>query len=198
MTLEDADVIAGWAADEDFCRAAEWSLGLSREEHRQFQARLICSPPSDLVRLGAVLEGQLVGYLALHGDEPHRRELGFLIGPRTLWGRGLGRATARAGLRRGFEEMHLDEIWAEALDANHASIRILQRLGLRETRPGEPGNYRDQPTYYRQFVITARPDEPPNTPRPQWCGHRREAFTAHAAERTVTSGSSRSERRQCR
>lgn len=154
MTLEDADVIGGWAADEAFCRAAQWTLGLSREEHRHFQARLICSPPSDLVRLGALHEGRLVGYVALHGDEPHRRELGFLIGPRTVWGRGLGRATARAGLRHGFEEMHLDEIWAEALDANHASIRVLQRLGLRETGPGEPGNYLDQPTHYRQFAIT--------------------------------------------
>lgn len=155
MTLEDADVIAVWAADEDFCRAVDWTLGLSFEEHRHFQARLICSPPSDLVRLGALHEDQLVGYVALQGDEPHRRELGFLIGPRTVWGRGLGKATARAGLKHGFDEMHLDEIWAEALDANHASIRILQRLGLRETGPGEPGSYLNQPTHHRQFVITA-------------------------------------------
>ena len=65
MTFEDADVIAGWAADEEFCRAAEWTLGLSFEDHREFQARLICSPPSDLARLGAVHEGRLVGYVAL-------------------------------------------------------------------------------------------------------------------------------------
>lgn len=156
MTLEDADVIAAWATDEEFCRAAEWTLGLSFQEHRQFQAGLICSPPSDLVRLGAVHEGRLVGYVALQGTEPQRRELGFLIGPRTVWGRGLGVATTRAGLRHGFEELHLDEIWAEALDANRASVRILQRLGLRETGPGDPGTYLDQPTRYRQFATTTK------------------------------------------
>ncbi len=63
-------------------------------------------------------------------------------------------ATARAGLRHGFDEMRLNQIWAEALDANHASVRVLQHLGLRETGPGEPGNYLGQPTHFRQFVIT--------------------------------------------
>lgn len=156
MALEDADVIAGWAADKEFCRTAGWTLGLSFEEHREFQARLICSPPSELTRLGAVHEGRLVGYMALQGQEPHRRELGFLIGPRTFWGRGLGRVIARAGLRHGFEELQLEAIWAEALDANHASVRVLQRLDMRETGPGSPGTYLDQPTHYRQFEITAK------------------------------------------
>ena len=54
------------------------------------------SPPADLIRLGAVHHGILVGYVDLHGDEPHRRELGFAIDGRSRWGRGLGHLTAAA------------------------------------------------------------------------------------------------------
>lgn len=155
LTIEDAVVIACWAADEDFCRAAEWSIGRSAEEHRAFQTQLITSPPPGLLRLGAVHGDRLVGYVDLHGNQPDRRELGFLVGPRSLWGLGLGLAVARAGLVFGFEERGLREIWAEALDANRASIRILQRLGTTETGLGVPATYLGRPTRYRQFVFHA-------------------------------------------
>ena len=42
----------------------------------------------------------------------------------------------------------LSEIWAEALDTNPRSIRILQRLGMTETGRGDPPSY-------RRFVLAA-------------------------------------------
>lgn len=91
----------------------------------------------------------------LHGDESHRRELGFLIGERRLWGRGLGLLAAVAGLHHGFAQLGLEEIWAEALDANQRSVRILQRLGFEETGRGEEESFLDRASYYRRFAITA-------------------------------------------
>lgn len=122
LVAADADLIAAWSRDENFCRAAGWSIH-PVEQHRVFQRRLIADPPADLLRLAAVHDGQLVGYVDLHGRAPDRRELGFLIGPRETWGHGLGLAAATAGLRYGFQELGLKEIWAEALEMNHASIR---------------------------------------------------------------------------
>ena len=58
------------------------------------------------------------------GSQPRRRELGFVIGERRHWRQGLGRAAAEAGLRFGFASLGLSQIWAEALDANRASVRI--------------------------------------------------------------------------
>ena len=155
LAVEDAGTIAGWAADEELCRAAEWPLGRDQEFFRSFHRRSISEPPADLVRLGVVREGRLVGYVDLHGDEPDRRELGYLIGERRLWGRGVGTAAAAAGLHHGFTEIGLREIWAEALDANDASVRILRRLGMRETGTGDSATYLGEPTHYRQFTITA-------------------------------------------
>lgn len=150
----DADGIADWSRDEDFCRAAGWSIR-PVEQHREFQRRLIADSSTDLLRLAAVQDGRLVGYVDLHGNEPHRRELGFLVGPREVWGQGVGMAVATAGLRYGFQVLGLKEIWAEALEANRASIRILQRLGMTETGWGDMDTHLGRASRYRQFAIAA-------------------------------------------
>lgn len=154
LTMQDAGTIAGWAADPVFCWAADWTVGLHPSEHLAFQTELIAEPPADLVRLGAALGERLIGYVALQGGEVGQRELGFVIGERALWGRGLGTAVASAGLRHGFLAMSLTQIWGEALAANAASVRILERLGMRETGAGEQGTYLGQPSHYRQFSIS--------------------------------------------
>ena len=154
LTLEDAQSIAGWAADPRFCRAADWTVGLFPSEYLAFQTELIREPPTDLVRLGALLDGRLVGYVALQGSEVGRRELGFVIGERALWGRGLGMAAASAGLRHGFVAMGLTQIWAEAPGANVASVRILERLGMQQTGVGDQRTYLGRPSHYRQFAIS--------------------------------------------
>jgi RimJ/RimL family protein N-acetyltransferase len=153
LEMDDADAIGAWASDPEFCRAAGWSVTKSPDEHVRFHQQVILQPPDALVRLGAIMGDQLIGYVDLHGDEPMRRELGFVIGVRDNWHRGYGRATAIAGLRYGFEQLGLNEIWAEALDANHGSIRILQRIDMREIGVGERGMYLGAPTHYRRFVI---------------------------------------------
>lgn len=141
LAPEEAEGLADWGGDQEFCRAAGWTVGLSRQEHVTFQRRLIAEPPADLTRLGVYTHGRLIGYVALQGGEPTRRELGFLIGERRLWRRAFGAAAACAGLLHGFTKMHLTEIWAEAPEANVASIAILRRLGMRETGLGAQGEY---------------------------------------------------------
>lgn len=155
LAPEDAGVIAGWAADREFCRHADWTVDLPPAEARRFHEALIQAPPPDLIRLGAIHDGRLVGYVDLHGDQPRRRELGFLIGERRLWGRGLGFLAAAAGLDHGFTNLGLEVVWAEALDANQRSVRILRRLGFEETGRGEEESFLDQPSYNRRFDIDA-------------------------------------------
>lgn len=153
--MQDAPTFAGWATDPEFCRQADWTASVSFADNQRFHENLVGSPPRDLIRLGAIQEGMLVGYVDLHGNEPHRRELGFVIGPRGHWGRGLGLLAGAAGLSYGFGYLGLKEIWAEALDANQRSVRILQHLGMMETSRGDGGSFLERPTYYRQFAITA-------------------------------------------
>ena len=97
----------------------------------------------------------MVGYVDLHGDGAAERELGFVIGERAKWGRGLGAQAARAGLRCGFTELGLNSIWAEAVDLNVRSIRVLDRVGMAETGVGDAASFRGQPSHYRRFAISA-------------------------------------------
>lgn len=156
-TLEppDANVIAGWGTDPEFCRAADWKVDLPFADRMRAHQNLIEAPPRGLVRLGAVHAGVLIGYVDLYGEEVDRRELGFVVGGRDRWGRGLGFLAAAAGLDHGFGELGLTEVSAEALDANQRSVRILRRLGMMETGPGAEGRFLDRPTFHRRFAISA-------------------------------------------
>lgn len=53
-----------------------------------------------------------------------------------------------------FLELGLTSIGAEAWDVNTRSVRILQRLGMREIGRGESGTFLGTPTFYRKFDVT--------------------------------------------
>ncbi len=155
LTLDDVPVLASWAEDVELCRAAGWSTGLPRERHLAFWRGVVDAPPPELLRLGAVSGGTLVGYVDLHGLEPARRELGLLVGVRARWGDGLGGRAVAAALDHGFGALGLAEVWAEALDANRRSVRLLQSLGMRETGRGGEDEFLGRPSSYRQFTMTS-------------------------------------------
>lgn len=155
MNFDDVETFASWGLDAEFCAAAEWSHGKPLSHFRQHWETIIGSSPADLVRMAVVTgNDQVIGYCDLFGTDPDIRELGFVIGERGMWGRGLGASAASLMLDYGFENMNLTTIVAEAWDANERSIRILRRLGMRETGRGETGVYLGQPTCYRMFELS--------------------------------------------
>jgi len=153
LVPEDAAVLAAWGADPDFVAQADWTPRTPAETLEFWEIRVHRSP-DDLVRLAAVEGSELVGYVDLHGADPSWRELGYAVGPRSNWGRGLGTALAAAGLAHGFGVLGLTEVRAEAYAANEPSVRILQRLGMTETGRGEDGEFMGRPTHLRVFAIT--------------------------------------------
>jgi RimJ/RimL family protein N-acetyltransferase len=159
LTDEDAAVASRWGDDPDFRAFSGWTVDRPREEREVLWRAVVTRPPDDLLRLaaldaGAGADGDLVGYADLHGSEPTRRELGYLVGTRAHWGRGWGTAIAAAGLDHAFSVLGLDEVWAEAVDANAPSVRILQRLGMTETGRGDDVLFLGEPSYHRRFALT--------------------------------------------
>jgi RimJ/RimL family protein N-acetyltransferase len=159
LVSADVSIYASWGLDRLFCEHAGWTVGLSVAAHQEHWRKLMTRPNPDHLRLAVVMRDEVVGYVDFAGDEPHRRELGYVIGPSARWGQGLGRAVARLGLEYGFGELELEEIWAEALDANRASVRILVSAGMTETGRGEDAAFLGQPSFYRRFSIS-RPSHP--------------------------------------
>lgn len=154
MLASDAPVFASWAADAQFCAQAGWRTRSDVEGLVPRWRTLMANPDPKLVRLTAVCDGDVVGYVDLHGDSERTRELGFAIGGSERWGKGLGLAAAAAGLAYGFDELGLSSIWAEALEANVASVRILQRLGMTYTGRGAEEPFAGVPSVYLQHRVT--------------------------------------------
>ena len=59
-----------------------------------------------------------------------RAEIGYIFG-RASWGRGIATEAARACLWYGFERLDYEEIGAGAKLENAASLRVLEKLGMR-------------------------------------------------------------------
>ncbi|MBI4671427.1 MAG: GNAT family N-acetyltransferase [Chloroflexi bacterium] len=58
-------------------------------------------------------------------------DMRYEIDPRE-WGNGYATEVAGAILNFGFEQLHLHRIWAQAVASNLNSIRVLEKLGMRQ------------------------------------------------------------------
>jgi RimJ/RimL family protein N-acetyltransferase len=85
------------------------------------------------IRLAITLRkaGYLCGGVGLKLEPAHfRAELGYWIGV-PYWGHGYATEAARALLRYGFENLHLNRIAATHFEGNLVSGKILRKLGMR-------------------------------------------------------------------
>ena len=102
-----------------------------------------------------------VGEAGLNLSPPrHRRgDIFYKLLPE-YWGHGYATEAAQALVRFGFDELKLHRIEAGAATENHASVRVLEKIGM--TREGigrkillTPGGWRDN---YRYAILE---DDPP-------------------------------------
>lgn len=152
MVLSDAEELSSWAIDPVFCAHAGWRPRSTVDGAVPWWREAIATPDPMLTRLMAVREEEPVGFVDLHGDAGDMRELGFLVGPSTRWRQGVGTAVAEAGLSYGFTVLELAQIWAEAVEANTGSVRILRRIGLKESGVGTAESFLGVPSRYLQFT----------------------------------------------
>ncbi|HLY62759.1 MAG TPA: GNAT family N-acetyltransferase [Terriglobia bacterium] len=76
----------------------------------------------------------LIGFCGLqHLDESLEIEIGWWLA-KAFWGKGLATEAAMAVLRYGFDTIALERIVAIAQPANRASIRVMEKLGMRHER----------------------------------------------------------------
>lgn len=153
LVVDDAAELARWATDRLLCAHAGWTVAKTPTEALAWWRNAIDHPSPGLLRQLAVRDGKPVGYVDLAGEDARTRELGYVIAPSTLWGQGLGTAAGHAGLQYGFTELDLDRIWAETAQANEASVRVLERLGMRRLGVGDPTEFLGAPSRYVQFEL---------------------------------------------
>jgi [ribosomal protein S5]-alanine N-acetyltransferase len=74
---------------------------------------------------------ELIGFCGLQPlPETTEIEIGWWLAP-ARWGKGLATEAARLAMAYGFEEARLDRIVAVAHPANRASLRVMEKLGMK-------------------------------------------------------------------
>ncbi|HUN88169.1 MAG TPA: GNAT family protein [Terriglobales bacterium] len=95
---------------------------------------------------------QLCGGAGLTVDQNHNRaEIGYWVGV-PFWGQGIASEAARELMRYGFEDLKLHRIYAVCYTGNDASIRILEKFGMKHEGHSRQhfrkwGEYRDAENY---------------------------------------------------
>lgn len=122
---------------EDVCRYLPWppmDLEGARAKVAQRMGQTTIGPEVGGMVLAAVerATGRAVGefMLRLTSAESRQGEVGWSLHP-DAHGRGLGTEGAREMLRVGFDELGLHRIAAECDPRNLASIRVMEKLGMR-------------------------------------------------------------------
>lgn len=132
LELDDIDTLYSWACDSELEILAGWGPRESRSAFRERYEKRITEPEDNLAMFGIEAEGRLIGYLQLYQiDEAERRAaVGFLIGEKTLWGRGIGTTALRLWLDYAFTVRSLERVFSETYGFNARSQRLLERVGF--------------------------------------------------------------------
>jgi RimJ/RimL family protein N-acetyltransferase len=81
--------------------------------------------------LAVTLLGNVVGAARLHQAlDRADGEIGYIL-RRDAWGSGVGTETAGVLIAFGFNELALDRVWATVERGNVASMRVLEKAGMR-------------------------------------------------------------------
>jgi RimJ/RimL family protein N-acetyltransferase len=122
---------------EDVCRYLRWEpmdLDAARTllERRVKQTRFGTPGEGLLLAVEECETGRMIGELMLQltDEESHQGEIGWSFHP-DAQGQGFASEGAREMLRLGFEDLGLHRIEAETDARNAASLRLMERLGMR-------------------------------------------------------------------
>lgn len=152
------------AQDPEVMRYITGGTPWSEERIRKFvdrQVELYAERGFCRWRLLDAATGEFLGFCGVgfwgDGWEP---EIGWWLA-RQHWGRGLATEAARCALRDAFERVALDRIVSVAMAGNAASIKVMEKLGLRWLRDFENEGvklvqYSLSRTEYAALAIDAR------------------------------------------
>jgi [ribosomal protein S5]-alanine N-acetyltransferase len=137
LNRADVDAVHELLSSMNVVRCMSLPLSSTREQSETLLAELIGEviDGSSVAHTRAICDpntGELIGLCGICSiTASEQGELWYLLRPQ-LWGHGAATEAARQILRFGFEELKLHRIWATCLPENPASLRVLEKLGMRQ------------------------------------------------------------------
>jgi len=132
VTLEDIDAVAlSWKLDEPPVsrQEAENQVNWMLANHRQNAAGKIVHLCLAIIHKDTC---EWIGWCGLdHLDQTRSNPVLFYLLKSSYWGQGLATEAARALLEYAFGEMNLPQVDSAAASDNLASVRVMEKLGMR-------------------------------------------------------------------
>jgi RimJ/RimL family protein N-acetyltransferase len=151
ITQEDFQAVHEYASDPEVVKYMPFGPN-TEEETREFISRNLKNQqerPRTEYGLGIILkdEGRFIGACGIHGVTEIQASIGYILA-RRYWGHGYATEAARALVDHAFSELGVHRVYASCDPRNHASIRVLEKVGMSlEGRLREnmiiQGEYRD-------------------------------------------------------
>jgi len=141
LRADDLAAFQAYRRDPGLGRFQGWTP-MSDEEAAQFLAAMSCAPlfrPSQWTQIGiaAPADRPLIGDIGLHlAADRSQVEVGFTLA-RTAQGRGLATEAVRLAVALAFEFTAADRVVGITDSRNLASVRLLERLGMRRVETVE-------------------------------------------------------------
>jgi [ribosomal protein S5]-alanine N-acetyltransferase len=108
--------------ESDVCKFIQMFIGEQKEQPRtKFQLAIILKE-----------ENQLIGNCGIRINDLEMREanIGYELNTQ-YWGQGYATEAAQAVVKLGFEELGMHRIWSWCVAQNLASVRVLEKIGMR-------------------------------------------------------------------
>jgi [ribosomal protein S5]-alanine N-acetyltransferase len=157
IRADDENAIHEYASDPEVVRLMIWGPN-TREATQEFLARALQAQtkwPRNDVGLAIELktERRMIGSIELRvqGGKNLTADFGYVLG-RKYWGHGYMTEGASAILNVAFKTLNLHRVWATCHAQNHASYRVMEKLGMRREalylkNALEKGEWRDTYLY---------------------------------------------------
>ncbi len=136
FTAQDWPDVLAYQSDPLYLRYYPWTFRTADQVQAFVNMFLVWQQerPRTRFQLAIVLkaENKLIGNCGIRGNNGAliQADMGYELDS-LYWGRGYATEAARAMVAFGFDTLHLERVWAECVAENVASVRVLEKVGLR-------------------------------------------------------------------
>lgn len=134
VTKNDAEDMYSYASNNDVTKYVTWDTHKSIADTVEFIQFVLGQYESNKLAPLAIEHketGRFIGTIDLFSwSQTHKSaEIGYVISP-DYWGQGITTEAAKALIEFGFNEMELVRIQAKCFVENHASQRVMEKVGM--------------------------------------------------------------------
>ncbi len=134
LETNDLDTWYNWEYSIELAMLAGWTSLLARTAFKQKFEQRINEPKDDMKYFALDHEGQFVGVLQLAAIDHYEKRavISIFIGPKELWGRGIGSTALRLLLDYAFTVEGLERVYCEVYGFNTRSQRLMVHVGFQQ------------------------------------------------------------------